>query len=194
MIDDTPISVASIALFDRDTGALAMICPGTFPLAAGQSWIRLPTGYSDETHGWDVTTRMMVEDPAKAEAKLLAALKAEAEKRKMAAVSPGGAKKLEYDDKAGEIIASSSVTAAALNSLTKPAAMAKYPSAATEQALTGEPLATILARYRAGAETSMPEIRRLSAIEQNATRQIRAATTAAGKRAAAAAINWTWKP
>lgn len=194
MIDDTPISVASIALFDKETGALAMICPGTFPLGAGQSWVRLPTGYSDETHAWDATTRMMVEDPAKAEARLLAALKTEAERRKMVAVSPGGAKKLEYDDKASEIAASATIADTDLNSLSTPAAMERFPSAATEQALTGEPLATILARYRAGAETSMPEIRRLSAIEQDATRQIRSATTATGKRAAAAAINWTWKP
>ncbi len=135
-----------------------------------------------------------VENTAQIETQVLLELKAEAERRKMAALSTGGAKKIEYDDKMREIIASATIVSSVLNALSAATAKVQYPNAAIEQALTGEPLATILTRYRAGADASMPEVRRLSAIEQNAARLIKAATTGAAKRAAYAAVNWSWKP
>jgi len=135
-----------------------------------------------------------VSDPAKTEAMLIAQVKAEAERRKMLVRSPGSGKGAEYRRKRDEAMASATVTAALLNALTRPAALQQYPGAAMEAALTGEPLATVLNRYRTVSAAADSEVLRLSALEQNASRLIKAASAAADKHAVVAAINWNWSP
>jgi hypothetical protein len=135
-----------------------------------------------------------VEDPAKVEAILVAAVKAEAERRKMLVRSPGSGKGAEYRRKRDEATASATVLAAVLNALTKPAALQQYPAAAMEAQLTGESLATVLTRYREASAAADTEVLRLAAVEWAGTKAIKAAATAAAKRAAATAISWTWQP
>ena len=129
-------------------------------------------------------------DLATVEQRLIAKLKAEAERRKMLAFSSGFSKSQEYVQKGKEVVASAALTAAVLNALTAASAAAQYPMAQAERTLTGEALATILARYRSGKAASDAELARLSAIEWKAAQAIRAATTAAAKQAAYAAIVW----
>lgn len=133
-------------------------------------------------------------DAAKVEAELVLEVKREANRRKMAVRSPGTAKEAEYRQKKAEGAASASLLPAVLNALTAANALAQYPAAMTERKLTGESLSSILARYRAAAAASDAEGYRLSAIEADAVAKIKAASTAAAKRAAYAAINWTWQP
>ncbi len=129
---------------------------------------------------------------AEVEDGLVKSVKSTAARKKMRAMSPGTSKPEEYRLKAPEIAASANVLAAVLNSLTAANALKQYPTAAIEAKCSGEPLATVLERYRSGASGSDPEIRRLSAIEHTAVARIKAAKTIAEKRAAYAAINWNW--
>jgi hypothetical protein len=132
------------------------------------------------------------EDPARVEADLIAAVKLESERRKMLVRSPGSGKGAEYRRKKDEGETAGNVLAAVLNALTAPQRRQQYPFAAMESQLTGVPLVTVLAGYREAAARSDDEVARLSAIERRGVLTIKAATTVAAKRAAAAAINWSW--
>ena len=149
--------------------------------------------------GIDTTELVLIDNkwvvsPAKVEAQLVAAVKLEAERRKMAVRSPGTAKEAEYRQKKAEGIASATVLSTVLNALTAANAMAQYPAAATERKLTGESLSAILTRYRNSSSSSDAEVYRIAAIEADAVAKIKAAATAAAKRTAYSAINWNWQP
>lgn len=196
MIDDTPFSSPSVAFFDG-AGALLMIGPKNLPMPAGAtSWSPLPTGYSDETHTWNVSARMMVEDAGKVGARLLATVKAEAERRKMAYLSPGGAKKAEYAQKGAEVAfwdslgGSTSAALTALGLLSPEVRQSKFGFAIADAAAFGDPnIAQAIGRFRVGmsASTKVPSI---AATEAKACAAIKAAPTGSAKRAAAAAIIW----
>lgn len=124
------------------------------------------------------------------QADLLAKVKFEAERRKMASFSAGNGKAQEYVQKGKEASTSATVLASVLNALTAANAAAQYPMAHAERTLTGETLSVVLARYRAGKASSDAELARLSAIEWKSVQAIKSASTAAAKQAAYAAINW----
>lgn len=125
------------------------------------------------------------------EAKLIARVKSEAERRKLGPLSNGFGKAQEYALKAKEATASAGVVATVLNALTAANAAAQYPMAQAERLVTGETLAAVLARYRTAKAFSDAEVARLSAIEWKSVQAIKAATSAAAKQAAYAAINWS---
>lgn len=197
MMDDTPFSSPAVAFFDRDTGALLMIGPKTLPMPSEKAtWSPLPTGYSDETHAWNAAARLMVEDPAKVEARLVTTIKADAERRKMAFLSPGGAKKAEYAQKAAEVAfwdslgGSTSAALTAFGLLSPSVRQAKFGFALADAAAFGEPnIAAAIERFRSGmgSSTKVPAI---AAAEARACSMIKAAKTPAAKRAAAAAVAW----
>ena len=135
-----------------------------------------------------------VDDLVAIEAALIGDVKARAETEKMAAITRGFGKSEEYRRKAGEAAASATVLAVTLNALSKADALARFPAAWHEAQLSGEQLAAVLARYRARSAAALGVIDRVSAIEQVGVVRIKAATTATTKRAAAAAISWTWSP
>lgn len=137
-----------------------------------------------------------VEDPAKVEPILLSAIKGEAERRKMGFLSAGGAKKAEYAQKAAEVsfydsLGGSAVTIlAALNALTPAQRRAKFGYALADAAAFGEPTITpAIERFRAGMASS-DKVPAIAAAEAKTCAAIKAATTAAGKRTAAAAVSW----
>lgn len=127
-------------------------------------------------------------------ARLSAAIMATAESLKMTVRSPGNGKSGEYRLKKDEAETSGNLLAAALNALTRANAFQQYPGAEMEAQLTGEPRATVLARYRARSSASDIETLRISAVEQDAKRLVNAATSFAAAQAAYDAINWAWKP
>ncbi len=195
------------AIVDNASGAIGavmdvsdpdLLAPNTPP---GSTALRFPYGPNDGggyRYAWGSRTFVSIPatplTAAETEAMLIPLVKGTAATKKMMAMSPSTSKTEEYRLKAPEIAASANVAAAVLNALTAANAMLQYPAAATEQKLSGEPLATVLARFRAGAGGSNPEVNRLSAIEQVQCRRIQAATTAAAKRAVYDAIDWNWRP
>lgn len=188
---------SEIAVYAKADGALQYLAPrGAAPAAHDAQFgsVALPAGYDAATWGWSATARAMVEDPARLETVLIADVKVRAEAEKMAAITRGFGKSEEYKRKAGEAAASATVLAATLNALSKADALARFPAAWHEAQLSGEQLAVVLARYRARSAAALGVIDRMSAIEQVGVARIKAATTAATKRAAAAAISWTWSP
>lgn len=193
MSDLPPMSLPTIAVYNSVTGELRdLAAAGNVP--KGYSSCALPTGYNEVTWRWSAAARAMIEDAARVEVQLIAEVKAIAETSKMAAITRGFGKSEEYKRKAGEAAASATVLAATLNALSKADAIARFPAAWHEAQLSGEQLAVVLARYRARSAAALGVIDRMSAIEQVGVARIKAATTAATKRAAAAAISWTWSP
>lgn len=136
-----------------------------------------------------------VEDPAKVRAQLLAAVKAEAEARKMAWLSAGDAKKAEYAQKAAEVAffdslgATVTLALAALNAMPASVKQAKFGFALADAAAFGDAVPDAVARFRAGmgASTKVPTI---AAAEAKACAALKAATTVAAMRAVVTGITW----
>jgi len=114
----------------------------------------------------------------------------EREARQMLSLTPGGAKKYVYNRKAQEAINAQGILASVLNALSLVEKKKKYPFAYAESAVTGEPLTAVLARFETGMTVAAAENARIEAVAMKAKRDIRAATTAAQKRAVYAAIIW----
>ena len=193
---EAPLSVAAIAIYTAATGELALVAPAGTPLRPGQVSTTLPASYSAETHSWSTSAKAMLEDPTKVEAQLIAAVKAEAEQRKMRSMSSGGAKKTEYAEKRAEVIAWDSLggvlSAALLAFDALPAAVreTRFTYAIADAAAFGDTIQAAIARFRAGmAAAGSPA--RIAAVEARACALIRAASTASTKRATAAAVIWT---
>ncbi len=84
------------------------------------------------------------------------------------------------------------LTVALLNALNLTDKKKRFPFATAEATLTGEALSAVLARFEVGMNASAAENARIEAVSQKAKRDIKAAPTAAAKRAAYAAINRNW--
>lgn len=136
-----------------------------------------------------------VEDPANVEAILLTAIKAEAERRKMAFLSPGGAKSTEYSDQAAEVrffwsLGGTTTAVLGLIGVWSPARRAAvFPCATANAAEFGDTIDKAIARFSAGMARSA-EKEAIAAVEAKVCAAIKAATTASAKRAIAAAVTW----
>lgn len=187
---------SEIVIFDKATGARVMLAPASLkPTDPTQGWVALPAGFSEETFSWNATTRVMAEDLAKVRAVLLASVKSDAEQRKMTFLSAGGAKKAEYAQKAAEVSfydslgGSLSTILAALALLSPAQKQAKFGYATADAAANGEPtIVNAIARFRGGMEGSN-KVPAIAAAEAKACAAIKAATTIAAARAAAA-VTW----
>ncbi|OWK32302.1 hypothetical protein [Sphingomonas mucosissima] len=193
MNDLPPIATPAIAVFNPDDGALIHIGPWD-SVPDGLSWTPLPTGYNQSSWSWNTAARMMVEDPSKVEAQLVAIVKSEAERRKMRLRSPGDGKDAEYRQKRSEALASVAIPQADLGALPDADAREQYPAASMERLLTGETLAAVLARYLTASNLAESEVYRLAAIEHAGVARIMAAESTSKKRAAYQAIDWFWQP
>lgn len=136
-----------------------------------------------------------VDDIAKVREQILNDVKAEAESRKMVFLSPGGAKKAEYAQKAGEVSFYDSlggtviVIIAAIGGMTAAQRQAKFGYALADAAANGEPtIAAAIERFRSGM-TGASKVPAIAAAEAKACAAIKAATTIAAARAAAA-VSW----
>lgn len=132
------------------------------------------------------------EDAAKVEAALIAEVKAAAEQLKLTAITAGFGKAAEYEQKGREANAALDLTLAAVEALDAAEQMERFPAAALESQLGGEPIAAVLERYCEAAQASNTAIWRVAAIEHVGARAVMQATTAEAKRAAHAAIDWSW--
>lgn len=159
-------------------------------MTAGAYVLDVPDTYDPATWTVNFATKTVGLDLSIVDARLTASVKKESERRKMQAFTNGFGKSQEYVLKGKEATSSASVLTTVLNALTAANAAAQYPMAQAERTLTGETLSVVLARYRASKSTSDAELARLSAIEWKAVQTIKAASTAAAKQAAYAAINW----
>ncbi len=136
-----------------------------------------------------------IEDSAKVRAQLLAAVKAEAEARKMAYLTPGGAKTTEYSDQAAEVrffwSLGGSVQAimgtVGLWSADRRAAV--FPRAVANAGQFGDTIDKAIARFLAGMAASAPA-NAIGAVEAKACAAIKAATTVAAMRAVVTGITW----
>lgn len=195
MIDDTPFSSPSVAFFDS-AGALLMIGPKNLPMPPGAaSWSPLPTGYSDETHSWNSTSRTMVEDASKVEAKLISTVKADADRRKMTLLSRGDAKSTEYADQAAEVRffwslgGTATAVMGTIGVWSSARRAAVFPCATANAAEFGDTIDKAIGRFSAGMARSGGK-EAIAAREQKICANIKAAAAPSAKRAAAAAAAW----
>lgn len=187
---------SEIVIFDKATGAKVMLTPLSLkPTDPKQGWVALPPDFNEATFTWNATTRVMVEDLAKVRAQLLAGVKAEAELRKMAFLSAGGAKKAEYPKKAAEVAYYDSLAGlvggalAAISAMPANERQAKFPYAlASAKRRKETTIAPAIARFRSGITSSSP-VEAIAAEEEFACEALNAATTIAAARAAAA-VTW----
>ena len=130
------------------------------------------------------------------EATLVGQVNAERERRQALLITDGTAKKLVYSAKQSEVEAwnnlggTATAILAAFNLLTPTVKNRRFRYTMQEVAITGDTAATVVARFQAAADGSTTQIARLEAIAQKGVTAIRAANTAAAKRAAYAAVNW----
>ena len=179
------------ALFLGNT-FLGEVTPDALNHFSSERLVPLPATYYAPLYRWAWSGRTAVEDIAKVEALLLAMVDQQREPLQMTVLTAGGAKKYVYNRKAGEAIQASGIVPSLLNALTLVDKKKKYPFAYAESALTGETLSVVLSRFESGMNASAMENARIEAITQKAKREIKAAATAASKRAVYAAINWNW--
>jgi hypothetical protein len=191
-----PVAEAGTALsITKPTGGWYALTDGTL---ANGSTVTIQAGYKENRftlvgkYRGEVAVAIAAAGTAltTVQAGLVAQVKTDAERRKMAAFSNGFGKSQEYVQKGKEAAASAGLLASVLNALTAASAAAQYPMANAERIMTGDTLANVLASYRAGKAASDAELARLSAIERKSVLAIKAATSAAAKQAAYAAINW----
>ena len=192
MTDLPAMIVPTIAIYNAVTGELRDIAQaGAVP--KGYSSCALTAGYDPATWRWNADARSMIENAALVEAQLLARVKAEAERRKMLAMSPGGAKKAEYAEKRAEVAAWDSLATApaailaAFNALPREVRESRFGHVLADAAAFGDTPAAAIARFRAGMGKAAA-LRTVSALEARTCADVRAATSIAGKRAAAAPL------
>lgn len=186
-MDQGPI-VSAIAIYNTSTGAHIVNAPAGAALRAGQSSISLPSGYTPEIWIWDATKRAMVESLPKLKDYLVAAIKVDAEQKKMALLSAGGAKKAEYAEKRQEVISYDALATGvggivqAMTTLATPRRKVMLAHAEADAAAHGDTVAAAIERFRGGISraSTTPLI---AAAEAAACDAIRAATTVAAARA-----------
>ena len=201
--------VSEIAIFAVADGSLAVLGPASTPLRSGQGSVPLPADYSPETWKWDATKRMMYEVPALVEAVLVGKVKSTNEALVKTAYSQNYGKQKKYSRKQQEVLDFRALTPA-LGTLTDVlsaplsafvpnfASIAaaprrkKFRFAMAQAAKRGVPVDVIIAEFEGAIETNEDRVANWEAVELEAIRAIKAATTAAAKRAAYAAINWNW--
>lgn len=190
--------VPEVAVYARANGAILHVTTRSNAPSAKHPELAstvLPPGYAEATWDWSAEARRFVENPAKVEAQLVAAIKDEAEKRKMTMATPGGMKKSEYAEKRAEVLAWKSLGAtagtilAAFNLLPLATRQTRFAHALDDSAAFGDTPADAIARFEAGMARAAPTTK-ISAREAKACADVRSATTVAAKRAVAAAIVW----
>jgi hypothetical protein len=188
------MTFAPFSEFNATTGAL--ICIYYAEPQPGQvtgATVPLPADYSGQTHAWSTSARQHLPSASVAKAWLIQKVKDEAEQRKMAVLTAGGAKKAVYAQQAAEVVAYRAAPVLALLGMMLVVDRKKFRFAYWSAKKRGEPtIATAIARFEAGADPSNEDVARIEAIEQDACRAIRDASTYDAVRAAHAAINWTW--
>lgn len=141
------------------------------------------------------------DDAVRVEADLIAAVKAESSRRASLAYTAVRWKDREYAKKAQEVIdfralGAEGALATLLNTvfmqLSGTTKRRKFIYASADAAKRGDTVADAIARFEAGMGSAEPAVASVKAIEATACMAIRSAGATAAKRAAFAAIDWTW--
>ena len=160
-----------------------------------------------ETEVWNGSA--WVEDPAKVQALLLTQVKAENEARVKTLYSQNYGKQKKYSRKQQEVLDFRSLNGAlgpVANALTAPLSSflpgfalmmtaqqkRKFRFSMAQARLRGVTIDVIIGEIEAKLDAVEDQVALWEAVELEAIRSIKAAPTAAGKRAAYAAINWSW--
>ncbi|MBW6522398.1 hypothetical protein KZ810_02705 [Sphingomonas sp. RHCKR47] len=198
---------SEIAVFAKADGALQYLAAKSAAPKSGDpklGSVSLPAGYDAALWEWSTAKRQMLESAAQVQAMLIDQINAEREVRQMTAMTAGGAKKAVYAMQQAEVLAWSGLGAAgatttqliaAFNLLPLTARKQKFYFAMMSAEKRGETsIALAIARFSAGAASSNYEVARVEAIARAGIDAVKAATTASAKRAAAAGVDWSWKP
>lgn len=181
-----------ITIRHRDTGEMQVV---TSTEGYGPEWTAAPPMPACDA-GTAARMRLSgsawIEDPAAAEAELIAAVKAESERRAGALYSGGAAKLASYAAKRAEVEAWRQIGGAVAFNLLAPTLRAtRFRYTLADAAAFGDTPALAIARFAAGMDACDARAAALAGIEQAAIAAIRAAGTASAKRQAAAAIDWS---
>lgn len=174
--------------------------------ATTQKATRIPSTPDPAVQAFDGTA--WAEDPAKIEALLIAQVKADNEARVKAVYSQNYGKQKKYSRKQQEVLDFRAIPAtlvgvtalvapltsfvSGFNAMTAEARGKKFRFAMTEAKLRGVSIDTVIARFETTIETIEQQVANWEAIEQKAILDLKAAATAAAKRAVYAAVNWNW--
>jgi hypothetical protein len=196
--DRTPVSL--------DPMITAAQLPVTISAPAGSTWTAKGASYTgpqDITFGvvgayaieftgaWSGRAPVTVLSATDYETYLLGLVDDRRETLMMTYMTPGGAKKTEYAEKAGEVRDYRNTLLSVITALSITDRRKRFPWAMAEADLTGDTLAVVITRFEAGANASRPPAARVAGIAQIAKRAIKAATSSAAKLTAYKAINWT---
>jgi hypothetical protein len=129
----------------------------------------------------DIETGTWSDNMTTVRERLLKKVDADRQKAQDALVSPGEGKKLVYAQKNAE------QQDYYVNGTTTEE---RLPAAYAEMAVTGDDLATVMARFKAGADVANQKLYRFDALAHKAKADIRAATTTA-EAEEAAAVDWS---
>ncbi|WP_370169837.1 hypothetical protein [Sphingobium abikonense] len=138
----------------------------------------LPAGYYDAI------------DLAAAEASLIARVDRKREQMRSAVMTQGVGQSYAYAQKAAEVRDYRNTLASVIAALTNLQRTTRFPFAMAEVTATGDALATVIARIEAGMIASCARIAAVEAAAVLAKRRIRAATSAAAKKAAYDTATW----
>lgn len=182
---------------DNASGALrqVLVTTGGDPSTVGEDMTG-KTGYQMVRRGDmdneipNLTAGTWSDNLAFVKANLLSTIDTQRETNQMMWLTTGGAKKMIYNQKAYEIINYRSLGSAAVALLNLQDQRARFPAAFAEMDLTGDNLATVIARFSAGADSANTKAYKIEALAQRAKRGVNAATTTAAA-IAAANVNWT---
>jgi hypothetical protein len=206
------VIVSEIAIYKIADGSLAVLGPVGTPLREGQASVPLPAGFNEATFRWDASLKTMVEQPMLLEATLVAQVKAANETLVKGLYSQNYGKQKKYSRKQQEVIDFRSLNGSlglpVANALTATLASfvpgfttmnateqkKKFRFAMAQARKRNVSIDVIIGEMEARLDTVEDQVAAWEATELEAILAIKAATTAAGKRAAYAAINWAWQP
>lgn len=131
----------------------------------------------------DVVTGAWSDNMASVRARLISKIEQDRIAAQDALVSPGEGKKLVYTQKNAE-------QQDYYKNGDTPANSHRFPAAYAEMNVTGDSLATVMIRFKAGAELANGRLYRFDALAQKAKKDVEAAATAA-EAEAAAEVDWS---
>jgi hypothetical protein len=206
--NDTGGVMTLYAAYSKATGALRTVLTDLAYLQEGEGYAVVPAGTETEFADWSPTTKTFTPNLERLKRFLIDGTKRDSERRSMMYLSEGGAKKFKLGHKAEEIASyqalggTLAVLLTALTPMSAAARMDVFGFAIEDATERGEITSTstplqiaagvdkAIKRFIVGAGSSLPNLRKIEAIEQRVCDAIRAASSPAAARAAASATNW----
>jgi hypothetical protein len=191
---------------------LGEVTPNALNLYSSERLVPLPSTYYTKNYAWGWSGRTPVEDPARVEAMLIPQVKAANEALVKARYSQNYGKQKKYSRKQQEVIdfrslngalglpvanaltASLALFVPGLNGMTAAQQKKKFRFAMMQAAKRGVTVDVIIGEIEATLDAVEDQVAAWEAVELEAIRAIKAATTADAKRNAFAVINWNWTP